>query len=167
VAELTPQERLQPSLLDRLTDDEPSARTESREQRVLSPQRLRAALLRDLAWLLNTGHLQTVADLDDHLEVKRSVLNYGIPDLTGLTIAGADTARIEKAVRQAIVDYEPRIAPESLRVSIETTESATARRAMVFRIEGALWAKPAPQALYLKTEVDLDTGDVRVNEGQG
>jgi type VI secretion system protein ImpF len=167
VAELTPQERLQPSLLDRLTDDEPDRQTESREQRVLSPQRLRAALLRDLAWLLNTGHLETLADLEDHREVKRSVLNYGIPDLTGLTIAGADTARIEKAVRQAIVDFEPRIAPETLRVSIETTEGETARRAMVFRIEGALWAKPSPQALYLKTEVDLDTGDVRVNEGQG
>ena len=167
MAELTPQERLQPSLLDRLTDDEPDRQAESREQRVLSPQRLRAALLRDLAWLLNTGHLETVAELEDHPQVKRSVLNYGIPDLTGLTLAGADTARIEKAVRQAIVDFEPRIAPESLRVSIETTEGAAARRAMVFRIEGALWAKPAPQALYLKTEVDLDTGDVRVNEGHG
>lgn len=165
MAELTPQERLQPSLLDRLTDDEPGRETESREQRVLSPQRLRAALLRDLAWLVNTGHLETVEDLEDHAEVKRSVLNYGIPDLTGLTIAGADTARIEKAVRQAIVHFEPRIAPESLRVSIETTEGEMARRAMVFRIEGTLWAKPTPQALYLKTVVDLDTGDVRVDEG--
>lgn len=167
MAELTPQERLQPSLLDRLTDDEPGRQTESREQRVLSSQRLRAALLRDLAWLLNTGHLETVEDLDDYPQVRGSVLNYGIPDLTGLTIAGADTARIEKAVRQAIVDFEPRISPESLRVSVQTTEGESARRAMVFRIEGALWAKPAPQALYLKTEVDLETGDVRVHEGQG
>jgi type VI secretion system protein ImpF len=69
VAELTPQEKLQPALLDRLTDDEPDRKVESREQRVLSVQRLKAALLRDLAWLLNTGHLETVQDLDDYPEV--------------------------------------------------------------------------------------------------
>lgn len=166
MAELTPQERLQPSLLDRLTDDEPDRKVESREQRVLSVQRLKAALLRDLAWLLNTGHLETVQDLDDYPEVKRSVLNYGIPDLPGLTIAGADTAAIEKAVRDAVARFEPRIAPNSLRVAIEAGQSAAGRSALVFRIEGELWAKPAPQALYLKTEVDLETGSVTVSEGQ-
>lgn len=167
MAELTPSERLQPALLDRLTDDEPGQKVESRDQRVLSAQRLRAALMRDLAWLLNTGHFETVEDLEDYGHVRRSVLNYGIPDLTGLTIAGADTTQIERAVRQAIVDFEPRIAPESLRVTVQTSENAMGRNAMVFRIEGELWAKPAPQALYLKTEVDLETGDVTVREGQG
>lgn len=167
MAELTPQERLQPALLDRLTDDAPGERAESRDQRVLTLQRLRAALLRDLAWLLNTGHLETVEDLDDYPAVRRSVLNYGIPDLTGLSIAGADTAQIEKAVRQAIADFEPRISPTSLRVSVATGEDGGARNALVFRIEGELWAKPAPQALYLKTQVDLETGDVTVTEGRG
>ena len=166
MAELTPQERLQPALLDRLTDDERGQTAESRDQRVLSVQRLRAALLRDLAWLLNTGHLATVEDLEDYPEVARSALNYGIPDLTGLTIAGADTAGIEKAVRQAILDFEPRIAPQSLHVSVQAKSDGIARSAMVFRIEGELWAKPSPQTLYLKTEVDLETGNVTVSEGQ-
>jgi type VI secretion system protein ImpF len=166
VAELTPQERLQPALLDRLTDDDRGATTESRDQRVLSVQRLRAALLRDLGWLLNTGHLATFESFDQYPEAARSVLNYGIPDLSGLTVAGADTVRIEKAVRQAIVDFEPRIAPHSLRVGIEARAGGLARSAMVFRIEGELWAKPMPQTLYLKTEVDLETGNVSVSEGQ-
>lgn len=166
MAELTPSERLQPSLLDRLTDDAPAERSESRDQRVLTAQRLRAALLRDLAWLLNTGHLETVEDLQDYPEARRSVVNYGIPDLTGLTIAGADTAQIEKAVRQAIADFEPRISPQSLRVTAETGEDGGARNALVFRIDGELWAKPAPQALCLKTQVDLETGDVTVTEGR-
>lgn len=33
MAELTPKDRLQPSLLDRLTDDEPDKTQESREKR--------------------------------------------------------------------------------------------------------------------------------------
>jgi type VI secretion system protein ImpF len=166
VAELTPQERLQPALLDRLTDNAPQQKTESRDERVLSSQRLRAALLRDLAWLLNTGRLETVEDLEAYPEVRRSVLNYGIPDLAGSTIAGADTTAIERTVRQAITIFEPRIDPQSLKVVVERGESGSGRNAMVFRIEGALWAKPAPQALYLKTEVDLETGQVTVSEGQ-
>jgi type VI secretion system protein ImpF len=166
VAELTPQERLQPALLDRLTDDEPGKTAESREQRVLSLPRLKAALLRDLAWLLNTGRLETLEDLEQYPEVRRSVLNYGIPDLTGLAIAGADTAAIERALREAIALFEPRIEAQTLRVSVQTNENALGRTAMVFRIEGELWARPTPQALYLKTEVDLETGDVTVTEGQ-
>ena len=55
MAELTTQERLQPSLLDRLTDDEPGSRSEGRDKRVMSMRQLRAAVLRDLEWLLNCG----------------------------------------------------------------------------------------------------------------
>jgi type VI secretion system protein ImpF len=166
MAELTPQERLQPALLDRLTDDNPDQSTESRDQRVLSLQRLRAALLRDLAWLLNTGRLETTDDLTDYPEVRNSVLNYGIPDLTGLTIAGADTVAIEKAVRAAIALFEPRIGARTLKVSVDTHAGDAGRNAMVFRITGELWAKPASQPLYLRTEVDLENGHVSVTEGQ-
>ena len=48
MAELTPTERLQPSLLDRLTDDEPSHSQEARNRRVLSIQKLRESVLRDV-----------------------------------------------------------------------------------------------------------------------
>ena len=64
MAELTQQERLQPSLLDRLTDDEPEKKQESREKRVVSLRRLREGVLRDLAWLLNTSNLAVLEDLD-------------------------------------------------------------------------------------------------------
>ena len=50
---IAPQDRLQPALLDRLTDDEPDKKQEPREARVLSRARMRQAVLRDLAWLFN------------------------------------------------------------------------------------------------------------------
>ena len=56
---LIPQERLQPSLLDRLIDDEPEKTVEAPDQRVLSKARLRQAVLRDLAWLFNTTRLES------------------------------------------------------------------------------------------------------------
>ena len=162
MAELTSQERLQPSLLDRLTDADPDASNESRGRRVLSMQRLRAAVLRDLASLLNTGQLETIEDLESYPEVRNSVLNFGMPDITGLSIAGTDTVELEKAVRDAIVRFEPRIAAKSVRVTVVKDEAGMSRNSMVFNISGQLWAEPTPITLYLKTEVDLETGGVTV-----
>ena len=164
MADLTPQERLQPSLLDRLTDRAPDTKRESRDRRVLSMRRLRSAVLRDLAWLLNTGHLETTEDLDSFPRVRDSVLNYGMPDITGQSLSGVNVAFLEKSVRDAIIKYEPRIAPESLHVSISRDDNAMGRNSMVFTIEGQLWAEPTPMMLYLKTEVDLETGDVAVRD---
>jgi hypothetical protein len=48
-----PSERLQPALLDRLTDDEPDKNRRA-DKRVLTKTQLRQAVLRDLAWLFNT-----------------------------------------------------------------------------------------------------------------
>jgi predicted component of type VI protein secretion system len=56
VNDLTSRERLQPSLLDRLTDDEPGDVQESADKRVLSPNQLKVSVLRDLTWLLRLEH---------------------------------------------------------------------------------------------------------------
>ncbi len=65
MAELTSSERLQPSLLDRLTDFEPTKNVESRDRSILSLHEIRQAVLRDLGWLFNTSNLAAVVDLDE------------------------------------------------------------------------------------------------------
>ena len=164
MADLTPQERLQPALLDRLTDTDRASTAESRERRVLSIQRLRAGVLRDLAWLMNTGYLEAIQDLDACPFVRDSVLNFGVPDFAGTTASGVDPARFAKIVRDAIVKFEPRINNRSLKVTANVDSDRMNRNAMTFNIEGELWAQPTPLALYLKTEIDLETGDVNVSD---
>ena len=164
MAELTPKERLQPSLLDRLTDDEPYKQEESREQRVLSWQRLREVVRRDLAWLFNTTNLEAAQDLSDYPHVAQSVLNYGLPDLAGRTTASVDTEKLERLLRQAIRQFEPRILPANLRVRLVLDRTKMSHNAMLFEIEGDLWAQPVPYQLYLRTEVDLELGEARVTE---
>lgn len=164
MAELTPQERLQPSLLDRLTDRAPDSRSESRDHRVLSMQKLRAAVLRDLRWLLNTGQLETTEDLERYPEVAKSVLNFGMPDISGLNLSGVDTESLERTVRDAIVQFEPRLSANTVKVTVVRDTEQMGRNALTFNIEGQLWAEPTPMALYLKTELDLETGDVSVRD---
>jgi len=164
MAELTQKERLQPSLLDRLTDDEPDKLNEAREQRVLSLNKLRVCVLRDLAWLLNTGKLDAVQNLENYPLAAHSVINYGIPDLTGTTLSSANVMDIEQQVKQAIWDFEPRILRESVRIKVSVASQKMNHNAMAFDIEGDLWAQPLPLHLYLRTELDLETGNMEITD---
>jgi type VI secretion system protein ImpF len=166
MAELLQGERLQPSLLDRLCDDEPANSQESREQRVLSVRRLRQSVLRDIAWLLNAVSLESVQSLEKFPEVAKSVVNFGIPDLSGHTISSDDLAVIEKKIRKAIIDFEPRILPNTLLIKVISTDAYN-HNAMNFDIEGDLWMQPLPLRLYLKTQLDLETGNVVVMDTTG
>ena len=76
-------ERLQPSLLDRLTDDQPSNPSEGRDARVIDIRRLREIIQRDLSWLLNTTNNDGWIDPARHPLAARSVLNYGVRDVAG------------------------------------------------------------------------------------
>lgn len=155
-------ELLQPALLDRLTDDEPQRQAESRDQRVLTMRQFRASVLRDLAWLLNTGNYDSSEMFDEYPYVQDSVINFGIRDLTGMTGTGVSAADVERSVRQAILRYEPRIIPSTLEVRIKISDEASSHHAVMFEITGDLWASPIPERLYLQTKVDLETGAVEV-----
>lgn len=162
--ELSHKERLQPSLLDRLTDDEPEARVESRDNRVLSQEKLRASVLRDLTWLFNTTQMSALVDLSAYPETAKSVLNFGMPDLAGHTLSSIDVPKLEQLLRQAIWNFEPRLIQRSLRVALTVDESQMSHNSMSFVIEAELWAQPLPLQLYLRTEIDFEDGDVRVAE---
>lgn len=164
MAELLPTERLQPSLLDRLTDDEPESREESREQRVLNVRRLRQCVLRDMVWLLNAVALDAVQDLSATPEAAHSVVNFGILDLSGHHLSGSDALDIERRIRQAILDFEPRVLKDTLKVKVTAADEKYSHNAMTFDIEGDLWMQPLPLRLYLKTEIDLETGHVNVTD---
>ena len=161
---MTQKERLQPSLLDRLTDDDPHQLTESRDKRVLSPARLRECVRRDLAWLLNTTNLATVQDLAAVPDVQTSVLNYGMPDLAGQTATTVDVRLLERLLTQVIVNFEPRLLKGSLKVKLFVDGDKMSHNAMSFDIEAQLWAQPLPLRLFMRTEIDLENGGVMVTD---
>jgi len=166
MAELTTSERLQPSLLDRLTDDEPDKKVESRDRRVMSMRVLRQAVLRDLAWLLNAASRPLDDEIHEFPLVAKSVINYGLPDLTGLTISGIRAGRMEQMVFDAVANFEPRIMRKGLSVVAGRTDETTAGNNKIqFEISGDLCPLPMPEALLVRTEVDLETGQSIVREG--
>lgn len=165
MAELSSRDRLQPSLLDRLTDDNPHEPVESREQRTLSLERLRECVLRDLRWLLNTQNYESSFDLSEQPQVRTSVINYGIPVLAGMVASGLEISQIERQVAIAIKTFEPRIIADSLKVRVLYSDQTRGRQSLGFEIDGELWAQPLPLRMFLRTELDLETGDFSVKEG--
>ena len=165
VADLTPQERLQPALLDRLTDTEPDQKLEPREQRVMSRNRLRKAVLRDLSWLFNATRLEGQSDFSKAPHARRSVVNFGLPALSGQSASSVDVTGLERAIRQSIVDFEPRILATTLRVrALVDSDRLDHHNVIGVEIQGQLWAQPVPLELLVRTEIDLELGKVQIVE---
>lgn len=167
MADLLHTERLQPSLLDRLTDHEPDKKREVGEQRVVSSRQLRQSVLRDLSWLLNTSAMESLVDLSDNPQVAASVLNYGSPVLSGTSVSGIDGKTIEQRLKRAIAIFEPRILPYSLKIELIKDNEQMNSKAISFRIEGDLWAQPLPMHLYIRSDLDLETGEMSVKDLDG
>jgi type VI secretion system protein ImpF len=53
---------------------------------------------------------------------------------------------------------------DSVRLEVITDEKRVGHNALVFDIQAELWAQPVPVALYLRTEIDLESGSVKVEE---
>jgi len=214
VARTLPKNRFLPSLLDRLTDDDPinnsirlqkeniqniekslaellqkqtSPDTESEENRQLRHQlqqqldqvrtqfsaltmsvsslkEIRACVKRDLDWLLNASQYSPQEDLENHPEVAASVLNYGTPDLTGKTVSGFDVRTMELLLKQVLINFEPRIIRRTLTVRVTADKTLFDHNALAFEIEGELWAEPQPLHLHLRTEFELESGNVSVSD---
>src|SRR5260370_1178700 len=140
--------KIQPCLLDRLTDENPESQKESRNERVISVKRYREGVLRDLIWLLNAKAHTAEDGLDEFPEAARSVLNFGTRDLCGLISSSLDLRTLEQEIAEAMRRLEPRINPGSLAVT------AVSGGHKVFNgnavgIRGDLWACPGPEPLLI------------------
>ena len=172
MVELNSRDRLQPSLLDRLIDLEPAHHKESQDTRALTRQQLRAAVLRDLSSLFNAIRPEPERDSTRTAEItlwqgldfaRRSVLNYGMPAFSGLTLSSLDVHAIEHGVTEAIRTFEPRIDPQSLHVEVKI-DASNHHNTLQIVIRGQMWCQPVPLDLLLSADVDVETGNTCVRE---
>ena len=155
-------DRINPSLLDRLTDEAPGTPA-ARGAGSLTLSDLRKGVLRDLNWLFNTARIMSAEELDAWPQVRNSVLNYGLPPLSGVAASGLDISKLERALRQAILDFEPRILPETIEVKAIADVNQLDRHNIIgIQIRGQLWAQPVPLEMLIRTEIDLETGKVNI-----
>ena len=167
MVEVGARDALQPALLDRLTDHDPTRKVEGRDERVLSRAQLRASVLRDLSWLFNSTNLASSVDLSAHPLAAQSTLNYGLTALAGNPVASLEFAEVEQILKDAILRFEPRILPQTLTVrGIPAKDAMGHHNILSLEITGELWAQPYPVELLIKTDMDLESGEIRLVEGR-
>jgi type VI secretion system protein ImpF len=162
MAELNRDQRFLPCLLDRLRDDDPGSREESRSQRVVSLQRYKEGVIRDLRWLFNaSAHLPVEGSeefrLGNYPEAERSVINFGTRQLCGLI--APDMEALEREMSDAIELFEPRISRHTI-----TIKAAQDRHLIGFEMRCELWAEPIPEQLFVKTTIDLESGQCTLGD---
>jgi len=147
------------SVLDRLIDREPDRSSEGFVARAQSIRELKAAVRRDLEWLMNTRRI--AVEPDEALEeVNRSVYTYGLPDFTSMSLAARhDKVRLLRSLQAAIKTFEPRLANVRI-VPLEAPGVKTA--SLRFRIEALLLMDPAPEQISFDTLLDVTKSEYRI-----
>ena len=123
--------------------------------------RLREIMQRDLSWLLNTSNIQSTFDAEAFPNVAVSVLNYGLREVAGEHSSQERAELIRRSIEQAIAVFEPRIIEGSVDVSLHPDETG-GEMTVSLDIRADMWAEPLPLELYLRSQVDLTTGEVEV-----
>lgn len=119
-----------------------------------------------LSALFNATALDAVMDLTDHPQARSSVLNYGLPDLSGRTASSIDHSVLERQLRQAICTFEPRLRPETVTVHV-VSDAPCSHNRLSFEVTAQCSGAPFEDHVAFRTELDLESGDVRVTRSRG
>jgi type VI secretion system protein ImpF len=126
-----------------------------------SVRQFKAAVRRDLEWLLNTRRNPDPPP-DSLVELRRSLYNYGLPDITSLSRdSAADRTLLLRQVSEAIATFEPRLG--NVRVSLKETDGDGHRRELRFVIEAVLRLDPNPEHVVFDTVLELTSGEYDVS----
>jgi type VI secretion system protein ImpF len=123
---------------------------------------LRATVLRELNWILNTTHLGAIQNLKPYPEVATSVLNYGVPDMAGKLLQRRAVENRAREIKQAIRRFEPRIAPQ--RLDVTATAKDAKPNAVTFVIRADVTSAVMALPVEFKTDVEIDTGAATLRE---
>jgi type VI secretion system protein ImpF len=150
------------SVLDRLIDLEPENKAENQLSRTQSLRLLRAAVRRDLEWLLNSRRIADPPE-ENLKEVNKSTYVYGLPDLSALTMAtAADRNRLVRQILNTINLFEPRLTNVRL-VMVESDDAG--KKDVRLRIEAMLRTDPVPEPISFDSVIELKSGNCRLSGG--
>jgi type VI secretion system protein ImpF len=152
--------RVVPSLLDRLLDEDPDNSRDGIPTRAETVRAYRRAVQRDLEQLVNTRN--PFADLaPEFVEVRRSVIAFGLPDFTSSNVnSPSDQERLRQVIKSVIEFFEPRLTG----IVAELVPAGTTERGLRLRIEARLQMDPAPERISFDIVMPMHASKYEVKE---
>ncbi len=156
---------LQPTLFDRLFDDNPQAKKEEINQFSVNKEELKKIIQRDISYLFNTINKANDIDEEIYQEAYNSTLNYGIPPLSGQFNTGFSWDRIKEQLLSAIHTFEPRIIPDSIEITPNNKGGNLLEyNTLAFSISGQVYSLPYPIDFLIQSMVDLETSYLQIKK---
>jgi type VI secretion system protein ImpF len=159
MARIRSEQPLLPSVLDRLIDEDPTTNNENPRSRNQVLHELKQSVRRDLENLLNTRwRCSQWPPALNELDV--SLVNYGIPDFTGVNMGGPDNrVRMRRIIERVIKTFEPRF----VRVNVKLLENSDSfDQTLRFQVDGLLHAEPAPEPVVFDTLLQPTSSEFEV-----
>jgi type VI secretion system protein ImpF len=132
-----------------------------RPRQAITEQMLRREVARDLDALLNTVAMESTIDMEEAPYVRKSILNFGLPDLASLTIDAVEVKRIPGEIRAALINFEPRLAAASLEIERDLSVDADELKVR-FRVRADLTCYPVQVPVEFVADV-IESGKIVVN----
>jgi type VI secretion system protein ImpF len=123
---------------------------------------LRREVARDLEGLLNTISLDSTVDMTQVEFVRKSIINFGFPDITHRSIDELTVDDIKDEIHSVLVHYEPRLLPRSLQVLRDKTVDQ-AELKIRFLVHADLSCDPVNVPVEFVADVELGSGKIVIN----
>lgn len=114
----------------------------------------------DLVQLANTINLDACMDVDDLEYVSKSVLNYGVVDLSNMTSEDIRLQKVPQRLARALINNEPRFVPEAMDVKLRE-EFDDVNQKLMFDINAEMACKPVDIPLEFIAEIDVGSGKMK------
>jgi len=137
-----------------------SSRMLSKRSAITEPT-LRQEVARDLDGLTNTIALESSLDLGTCDHVRRSILNYGLPDIAHRSIDDYSVTDLKDEIRTVLMQFEPRLLENSTAVARDTTIDPADLK-LRFVVSADLWCEPVNVPIEFVADLELDSGKIRI-----
>lgn len=139
----------------------------SKARRVgMTQNQLKENLARDMVSLMNSINMNAAQDLSDYKWVAKSVVNYGLEDLSSLTPADVRSRKVLDKLREALVNNEPRLIPGTVQIEFRD-KFLNIDQKVAFDIIADMSAKPADVPLEFVAELDVSAGNIQLQKTRG
>ena len=153
--------QITPSVLDRLLDDAPREQVEGPVHRSFDLQRLKQAVARDMEALLNARSADLAADIDHYPQARNSMIDYGITDLSSLSLLDpGDRAYLRDKIRITVQRHEPRLG----HITVSLDAPAGTERMLRFRVDARLEVLPTRPPVRFDARLQLSSNACQIKE---
>ncbi len=150
------------SLLDKLVDEDPEKKHETNKSHHQQLTAFYQSVRRDLESLLNTRSPRL--QWPDHWqELNTSLAAYGVPDfMSGVSLTAESQNKFCKNLASIIQRFDPRF--KNVQVQLLPLDEKQ-NRTLRLRIEGFLYAEPAPEPVVFDSMLEPELSYFSIGEG--